>query len=104
MLRRIGFRYAERIDPFDGGPHFVAPVDEVSLVQNTRKLPVIALLDASETSGARALVARDLAQAPYFKAVACRVKLEQGGVRVPAASAAQLGVGVGDTVCVLPLP
>ena len=23
MLRQIGFKYAERIDPFDGGPHFV---------------------------------------------------------------------------------
>jgi len=28
MLRRVGFRYAERIDPFDGGPHFFAGVDE----------------------------------------------------------------------------
>ena len=24
MLRRIGFDYAEQIDPFDGGPHFIA--------------------------------------------------------------------------------
>ena len=31
MLRRVGFRYAERIDPFDGGPHFVANADEVTL-------------------------------------------------------------------------
>ena len=33
MLRRIGFRYAERVDPFDGGPHFSAPTDEITLVQ-----------------------------------------------------------------------
>jgi len=38
MLRRIGFRYAERVDPFDGGPHFTAPTDEVTLVQRTRKV------------------------------------------------------------------
>jgi arginine N-succinyltransferase len=104
MLRRVGFRYAERIDPFDGGPHFVAPADEVSLVQNTRKVPVTALLEGTEATGARALVARELGQAPYFKAVACRVKLEQSGAQVPATFAAQLGVGVGDDVCVLPLP
>ena len=36
MLRRIGFRYAERVDPFDGGPHFTAPTDEVSLVKRAR--------------------------------------------------------------------
>ncbi|HSQ67879.1 MAG TPA: arginine N-succinyltransferase, partial [Polyangiaceae bacterium] len=40
MLRRIGFRYAERVDPFDGGPHFVAPTDEITLVQRTHKVKV----------------------------------------------------------------
>ena len=33
MLRRVGFRYAWRVDPFDGGPHFTAPTDEVTLVR-----------------------------------------------------------------------
>src|SRR5580698_11564733 len=33
MLRRIGFKYAWRVDPFDGGPHFTAPTDEVTLVR-----------------------------------------------------------------------
>lgn len=37
ILRRIGFRYAERIDPFDGGPHFVAQADEVSLIREARE-------------------------------------------------------------------
>jgi arginine N-succinyltransferase len=104
MLRRVGFRYAERIDPFDGGPHFVAPADEVSLVQNTRKAALHGLLGAGDASGTRALVARELAQAPYFKAVACRVKLEPKGVSLPEDFAAQLGVAVGDDVTVLPLP
>ena len=27
MLTKIGFRYDERIDPFDGGPHFSAPTE-----------------------------------------------------------------------------
>src|SRR3989449_7395275 len=27
MLTRIGFRYDERIDPFDGGPHYSAPTE-----------------------------------------------------------------------------
>ena len=38
MLRRIGFEYAEQIDPFDGGPHFVAQTDDVSLVKGSRKI------------------------------------------------------------------
>jgi len=36
MLERVGFRYAERIDPFDGGPHFEAMVDQVSLIKQFR--------------------------------------------------------------------
>jgi arginine N-succinyltransferase len=40
MLRRIGFTYANRIDPFDGGPHFVAQTDQVTLVQRTQQVRV----------------------------------------------------------------
>ncbi len=35
MLERIGFRYSHRIDPFDGGPHFQAPVSRISLIRDT---------------------------------------------------------------------
>ena len=36
MLREIGFSYAHRIDPFDGGPHFHARTDDITLVRGTR--------------------------------------------------------------------
>src|SRR6185503_515199 len=41
LLRRIGFRYAERVDPFDGGPHFTARMDEITLVADTRKTKAV---------------------------------------------------------------
>lgn len=34
MLRKIGFEYAKQIDPFDGGPHFVAQTDSITLVHD----------------------------------------------------------------------
>lgn len=109
MLRRVGFRYAERIDPFDGGPHFVADADEVALIQNTRSASFAGALAEGETpTGPRALVARELKTTPYFKAVACRVseaKVEgEARVRLPADFAAQLGTDVGETLRLLPLP
>ena len=52
MLRRIGFEYAERIDPFDGGPHFIAKTDDITLVKATRNARVVAL-PAGEDAGAR---------------------------------------------------
>ncbi len=37
LLNRIGFKYKEEVDPFDGGPHLGCPTKECSIVQNLRK-------------------------------------------------------------------
>jgi arginine N-succinyltransferase len=67
LLRRIGFRYAARVDPFDGGPHFVAATDDVTLVRAARRVELVA---AGPTFlNERALVARRTLEAPYFLAV-----------------------------------
>jgi arginine N-succinyltransferase len=70
LLRRIGFRYAERVDPFDGGPHFVARTDDVTLIRGARRVelaqaPGIELVD-------RVLVGHRIAEPPYFVAHACQ--------------------------------
>lgn len=36
LLRHIGFRYLETVDPFDGGPYFGAKFSELSLVQSAK--------------------------------------------------------------------
>src|ERR1051325_2378239 len=40
MLRRIGFDYAEQIDPFDGGPHFTARTDDIAIVRDAKEVEV----------------------------------------------------------------
>src|SRR5436190_980456 len=40
MLRRIGFTYAGQIDPFDGGPHFGAKTDDISIVRHAVEVTV----------------------------------------------------------------
>ena len=105
MLRRVGFRYAERIDPFDGGPHFVADADEVSLIQNTRKASFGGALAEHEVAGGpRVLVARELKESPYFRAVACRVSETNAVVRLPADATQSLAVSAGEALWLLPLP
>jgi arginine N-succinyltransferase len=37
MLTRIGFRYDERIDPFDGGPHYSAPTELIEPIRRYRR-------------------------------------------------------------------
>ena len=101
MLRRVGFRYAKRIDPFDGGPHFVAPIEEVSLVQETRRLP---LRSGAVGAGApRALIARSLGEAPFFRALAEAAEPGDTHVTLSPEAASALGASDGDVLSVLPL-
>jgi arginine N-succinyltransferase len=37
MLNRIGFKYKEEVDPFDGGPHLGCPAKECTVIQNMKK-------------------------------------------------------------------
>ena len=105
MLRRIGFEYADRIDPFDGGPHFIAKTDDVTLIKTTRPARVVAL-PASEDKGADTplvgLVSVERDRAPHFCATGARFRLEGTDVGLPAATMKLLGVQPGDSVGVLP--
>jgi arginine N-succinyltransferase len=67
MLRRIGFRYVERVDPFDGGPHFTAPTDDVTLVRRAHAANVTRLLSANDAPKVRALVAIETHEPPFFR-------------------------------------
>jgi arginine N-succinyltransferase len=75
MLRRIGFEYAERVDPFDGGPHFTCETEKVTLIQQARERPVAAVssganLGAAAASGsATGLLGRSFDGPPFFRAV-----------------------------------
>ncbi|MDW8363895.1 MAG: arginine N-succinyltransferase [Myxococcales bacterium] len=100
LLRRIGFRYANRVDPFDGGPHFIAPTDEVVLVQRTVRRRIRRGIVAG---GVRALVARETASAPWFRAVSATAFVGSDVVAIGDEACRVLEVDDGDEVAVLPL-
>jgi arginine N-succinyltransferase len=103
MLRRIGFRYAERVDPFDGGPHFTAPTDEITLVQRTHRATVTRLVSGPDCPKQRALIGIDLPEPPYFRAGwTAWSETAEGGV-MEAAVAEYLNLKVGSEVWILPL-
>jgi arginine N-succinyltransferase len=105
MLRRVGFRYAWRVDPFDGGPHFTAPTDEVALVQRTHGAQVTKLTTggAGEAPKSRALVAVDQSEPPFFRCVATPFRASQDAFEMPKEAGEALGIGEGSAVWVLPL-
>lgn len=102
MLRRIGFSYAERVDPFDGGPHFVCDTERVSLVRDARELPVE--LGSSAPAGERCLVGCSYPERPYFRALPLR--LPPLGERIPLTDAllARLDLTNGALVWRTPAP
>ncbi len=40
MLERIGFKWREHIDPFDGGPHYWAETDKISIVHESNRVHI----------------------------------------------------------------
>jgi arginine N-succinyltransferase len=104
MLRKIGFEYAHRIDPFDGGPHFVAATDDVALVRATRRARVVAIA-AADDGRPRGIVAAEHDGSPRFLAVGTRFRPGPGAgeIGLPDAARAALGVQPGDEIAYLPL-
>jgi arginine N-succinyltransferase len=103
MLRRVGFKYADRVDPFDGGPHFTAPTEEITLVRATRTCKVGDTLE--DGGGVRCLLGRDLERPPYFRALEGRAVVSDDDVlRTRAETLAELELTPGDAVHCLPLP
>lgn len=100
LLRRVGFRYAERVDPFDGGPHFIAKADDITLVRASRE----AELSARDPvpAGALSLAATQSTSPPYFAAVV-GVSGDGPQVHVSADGATRLGAADKATVWSLKL-
>jgi arginine N-succinyltransferase len=94
MLRAIGFTYAERIDPFDGGPHFLARTDDISLIKATVRGRVAA---GDPKKAAPAIAGVDRSAAPHFLATLAQAARD-GEVHLDPAARQALGVGPGDEV------
>jgi arginine N-succinyltransferase len=108
MLREIGFEFAQRIDPFDGGPHFHARTDRVTLVRAvTRARVAAAEQQGAQTTGARRafLVAREAGSSPYFQAmkVVALPPGNDGTLALPRDVRDGLGLAPDDDVALLPI-
>ncbi len=103
LLRRIGFRYAERVDPFDGGPHFTAPTGEISLVRGAHAVTLE--FDPDEDLDEPVLVGRRLPGPPFFVALALQARHRRPDSLLIDEAAMQhfSALGPGET-WVLPLP
>ncbi len=103
MLEDLGFRYTNRIDPFDGGPHLEVLTDHIPLVKNTTRLRLEGAIapDQAEEHG---FVSTDPADGE-FRAVYGNYKTDRaaGTIFLPAAAIKALHAEIGETIGLTPL-
>jgi arginine N-succinyltransferase len=107
LLERIGFRYCERVDPFDGGPHFLANTDEITLVQDSTRGPLVETWPGEPPASAhprhRAVVATQSKEPPFWNSVMVPFDLRGDGIVIQQSAADAIGAKVGDEVMFLPI-
>jgi len=102
MLERLGFRYVDRVDPFDGGPHYEAAVAEIPVVRAHRRLRVSAEDVGTRADGERLVgVSRPDARI-RFRAVRTPSRLDGDDLLLTPEAIRLLGVKPGDRVHAIP--
>jgi arginine N-succinyltransferase len=94
LLNRIGFKYKEEVDPFDGGPHLSCPTAECAIVKGLRsyklKKPSGGQFEAHGLIG----LLRDGSY--YGGASSCRI--EGDGIALPEKTWVLLGLSEGEKI------
>jgi arginine N-succinyltransferase len=108
MLLEMGFSYAHRIDPFDGGPHFHAATDDVTAVRALGRARLAAEPPGPGADLRPVLVARQRSQAPFVLAARANAPLPRSAgndatLALPADVAGRLQLAAGDELAYLPL-
>ncbi len=94
MLEKLGFKYENFVDPFDGGPYLFADTDKISVVRDTRKLVLAEPSAASKVKGHG--IVSVLQKDGEFAAVQTAYRLLDGGrISVPADAFDALGGNTG---------
>jgi len=97
LFERAGFRYLNTVDPFDGGPHYGAVLEDVEPLQRSRSL---VCLDLPPTQADVHMLLGN-PRTHFFGAAMCQICGQ--GLRLDAATAEGLDLRPGDPVWSIPL-
>ena len=101
MCIRDSFRYVERIDPFDGGPHFEANLADITLVRRYRSVKLAA--EDFDLEGDDVLVGYERESGRNrFRAVRTTARLDDKTAYLPARAKELLQAPVGARLSVIP--
>lgn len=100
MLEEAGFRYLDRIDPFDGGPHFGASVDEIKPIREIKMLKA-ERGEGDHPTNRRALVAVE--KDSNFRAAVTPLQMEDGKIFIDSELMDILNIKPAEMVASMPL-
>ena len=104
MLQKIGFVYKNQVDPFDGGPHLWANVEDLLPVKKLGQYSISS--EKSADPGEHGLLSRLQSAPGEFRAIAVQAKAEGGRLKLHAPEVAlvmaALGIKEGDPVAFMP--
>lgn len=103
LLSKIGFRYSNRVDPFDGGPHFEADLTSISLIREASRGRLI--IDNTREYMTHGLIGRYTPKSESgnrFRASMSAFMANKEVIYAPPATAALLDAKDGDEVSVIP--
>lgn len=103
LLTRIGFRYCERIDPFDGGPHFLANTDDITLVVASTRRTLIEIKPNLNHYFLKGILATQSNSPPYWLSVMAFYEELDDGIMLSEQAAQSLNACVGTQILLLPL-
>jgi arginine N-succinyltransferase len=103
ILEKLGFRYLNQVDPFDGGPYYGAARDAIGSVRDRQQLVLPSLIYERIRPGDGPLALLSAEASLGFRATA--VPLDSDGAPLLSKQGREmLGVSSGDRVSVTPLP
>jgi arginine N-succinyltransferase len=100
MLKKIGFQYKNQVDPFDGGPHLVANMEEILPIKHLKAATYRGEKPGEAIAANQGLVTPR--HASPFRAVSTAARLEGNDVYFPSSQADAIGVKPGDPVYFMP--
>jgi arginine N-succinyltransferase len=107
MLKKIGFKYMNQVDPFDGGPHLWTNVDDLLPVKKIVKVRFGGLPDGQSSLTQEAGIICPVSQGPgKFRALAVHATVHNGQLSLSPASLGAvrsvLGLSTDDLVAFMP--
>ena len=100
MAARIGFRRIRQVEPFDGGPYYIAERERIRLVRETRSFPLVQA--AAGPRGRPHLVATEAGG--FFRAVMTAGAISAGRFKMEEEAFRKLKIRAGDPAYVCAVP